>query len=174
MLSELTFNQASERELPQIYDVIKAAVCLMREKGIFQWDEQYPSIEILREDIKRNELYIGILESRIAAVFAMSRKNDEAYNNGGWGYEGEKIAVIHRLCVDPKFQGCGIGRQVMQFIEKTALEKGIKAIRLDVFSENPYALRLYEKSGYRKTGKEIYRCGKFFLMEKLVKETEKA
>lgn len=29
---------------------------------------------------------------------------------------------------------------------------GIQAIRLDVFRQNPYALRLYENLGYEKTG----------------------
>lgn len=42
----------------------------------------------------------------------------------------------------------------------------INAIRLDVFSQNPFALKLYEKCGYAKTGTVNWRKGIFYLMEK--------
>ena len=60
----------------------------------------------------------------------------------------------------------------MDFIEKVLMEKGIEAIRLDVFSKNPYALKLYEQCGFRKTGEANWRKGKFYLMEKYLKSTK--
>lgn len=54
----------------------------------------------------------------------------------------------------------------MRFIESTFLGNGIQAVRLDAFSLNPYALRLYERLGYRKTGEVTFRKGVFYLYEK--------
>jgi ribosomal protein S18 acetylase RimI-like enzyme len=51
-------------------------------------------------------------------------------------------------------------------IEKDANYKGAKAIRLDVFTENPYALKLYHDCGYSRVGTVEWRKGKSFLMEK--------
>lgn len=54
----------------------------------------------------------------------------------------------------------------MHFIETSVKEKGIEAVRLDVFSQNPYALRLYQKCGYQEVGTVQWRKGIFYLMEK--------
>lgn len=74
--------------------------------------------------------------------------------------------MIHRLCVNPKFQKRGIGTRTLQYIENQVKDQGIETIRLDVFTLNPYALRLYEKLGYNKVGYANWRKGRFQLMEK--------
>lgn len=51
-------------------------------------------------------------------------------------------------------------------VESMAMKNGIKAIRLDAFTENPIALRLYEKLGYNIAGYADWRKGRFALMEK--------
>jgi len=55
---------------------------------------------------------------------------------------------------------------VLLHIEEQIKNMGYLSIRLDVFSENPYALKLYEKNGYEKRGHADWRKGRFFLMEK--------
>lgn len=40
------------------------------------------------------------------------------------------------------------------------------AVRLDIFSQNPHALRLYTKLGYAPVGTVRWRMGDFILMEK--------
>lgn len=54
----------------------------------------------------------------------------------------------------------------MQFIERKLKKLNIKAIRLDVFSQNPYAINLYTHMGYSKVGYADWRKGRFYLMEK--------
>ncbi len=62
------------------------------------------------------------------------------------------MLVVHRLCVDPAFQGQGIAEQIMIYGEKIARERGYASIRLDAYSSNPRAVRLYERLGYQKVG----------------------
>jgi len=50
--------------------------------------------------------------------------------------------------------------------EGVLINMGIKSVRLDTFSENPAALRLYEKLGYKNTGRVNFRKGLFYLFEK--------
>ena len=40
------------------------------------------------------------------------------------------------------------------------------SVESDVFTENPYAIKLYEKAGYVKRGYADWRKGRFALMEK--------
>jgi ribosomal protein S18 acetylase RimI-like enzyme len=42
----------------------------------------------------------------------------------------------------------------------------IKSIRLDAFTKNFYALKMYEKLNYRKVGQGYFRKGIFYIFEK--------
>lgn len=53
---------------------------------------------------------------------------------------------------------------------KIALKNGNSSIKLDAFTQNPIALSLYEKLGYKVKGYADWRKGKFVLMEKVLKK----
>lgn len=57
-------------------------------------------------------------------------------------------------------------KEVLAHIETQVHEMGYESMRLDVFSENPYAQKLYRKSGYQVRGYADWRKGRFDLMEK--------
>lgn len=68
------------------------------------------------------------------------------------------------------FQNKGIAKTTMQHIETELRQLGVDAIRLDAFTENPYALSLYENLGYKIVGYADWRKGRFYLMEKCIDE----
>lgn len=101
-------------------------------------------------------------------VYVLNKECDERYENGEWQYIGADYNVVHRLCVSPDYQNKGIANTTLLHIERELGVLGMKAIRLDVFCENPYALKLYSNNGYHKVGNAYWRKGKFLLMEKLI------
>jgi ribosomal-protein-alanine N-acetyltransferase len=63
---------------------------------------------------------------------------------------------VYSICVDKTFHGRGLGRIMMENLEKKCIEKGLESIRLEV-SEKNNAFFLYEKLGYINSGiKENY------------------
>ncbi|MEJ9232409.1 GNAT family N-acetyltransferase [Peribacillus butanolivorans] len=54
------------------------------------------------------------------------------------------------LCVDPNFQGKGIGSALIQYGEEYAKEKGYPRVSLVVEDVNEGANRLYNRLGYKK------------------------
>lgn len=76
--------------------------------------------------------------------------------------------MIHRLCVNPAFQKQGIAKKTLAYIESELRTEGIASIRLDAFSENPYALALYEHAGYQRVGHADWRKGRFYLYERII------
>jgi len=64
--------------------------------------------------------------------------------------KGTKVAGIETLNVDPVFQGKGIGKKLLKAAEKIIHSNEIKKIRLEVSVGNDSAVKLYEKSGFRK------------------------
>ena len=140
----------------------------MEKDNIPQWDEIYPDKTILEEDISKNQMYIGKIDNEIAVCFVLSEECDEEYKNGKWQYPDAKFNVIHRLCVNPKFQNRGIATETMKYIEELSKSQGYDVIRLDCFTLNPYSQKLYNKTGYSVTGYADWRKGRFELREKKI------
>lgn len=149
-----------------ILSIIKNVVIDMSSQGIDQWDQIYPNEEVVTEDILDREVYVASEDTVIIGVITLNEYQDEEYETIPWKYNGDKILVIHRLCVDPKFQGAGIATKLLNFAEQFGKENNYSAIRLDSFTENKGACRLYEKHGYEKRGFVTFRKGDFICFEK--------
>lgn len=165
---EISYRTANMDDLDDIFQIVENAVKQLEHEQIHQWDSFYPTKEDFSKDIKKHQLYIGIINNKIVVVYALNKECDEQYKNGEWQYIGDNYNVIHRLCVSPDCQNKGIAYTTLLHIESELRFLGMKAIRLDVFFENPYALKLYSNNGYQKVGIAHWRKGKFLLMEKLL------
>ena len=168
MSIELILRIATIEDLDYVEKIFKNAIEVMDSNGINQWDDIYPNKEILKEDILKGEMFLGVVDNKITCAFVLNSDYDEEYNNGNWKYRNESFSIVHRLCVNPGFQNQGIGTQCMMLIEKMLRKDGIESIRLDAFSLNPFALRLYEKICYVRVGEANWRKGLFYLYEKKI------
>ncbi|MDR2044427.1 MAG: GNAT family N-acetyltransferase [Clostridium sp.] len=148
--------------------IFKHSIENMIKNNIFQWDEIYPNKEILENDIRKNQMYKIILNSNIVSVFVLNKEYDKEYLSAKWEYDGNNFVILHRLCVNAEYQNRGFGVKTMLCIEKHLKNNGIESIRLDVFSKNPIALKLYNKLGYKRTGEATGRKGLFYFMEKIM------
>ncbi len=66
-----------------------------------------------------------------------------------------RTAFIDELFVREKFRGRGIGTQALAFLEETARQLGVKALRLEVESKNADARRLYGKAGFKSEDRDL-------------------
>ena len=164
----MEYSKAEINQLDQIFSLYTDAIITMEKAGILQWDEIYPDKQILAEDISKNQMYIGKEGNDIAVCFVLSEYCDEEYKNGNWQWPQAKFCVIHRLCVNPKFQNQGIATKTMEYIEQLCKSTGYDSIRLDCFTKNPYSQKLYDKAGYSVVGYADWRKGRFELREKKI------
>lgn len=58
---------------------------------------------------------------------------------------------LSNLAVHPQYQGQGIGKQLLCFIEDKARQKNLQRLELDVSAENHRAIDFYSHLGYRVT-----------------------
>lgn len=162
----INYRLADVKDIDEIADIISLAIKEMEKDNIFQWDEIYPTKNDFLDDIEKEILYVGIVDGKISVVFAVNKEYDVQYKNGSWEYPDSDFRIIHRLCVNPSYQNRGVAKETLNYIERELKDNGVEAIRLDVFLENPYALSLYRKNGYKEVGMANWRKGKFYLMEK--------
>lgn len=66
---------------------------------------------------------------------------------------GDHQAHLFLLAVQPEFRRTGIGRSMMQWLEKSCRTAGIQAVRLEVRASNRGAMRFYRSLGYRFLGR---------------------
>ena len=164
---EVNLRPARREEAEAVLSVFRRATEQMRRQGIDQWSEAYPSDQLLREDISEERMYI--LEAGgafVSAVVLDSELLPEEYEAGRWEDVTGRFGVVHRLCVSPERQNEGWGRKTMGLAQSWFKEKDYTSVRLDAFSQNPYALRLYRSLGYRETGTVMLGHGLFILFEK--------
>jgi ribosomal protein S18 acetylase RimI-like enzyme len=150
----------------RIMNIIGDAVVHMDETGIYQWDSIYPNGEVIEDDLGSGTLYVYLYNEDIKGIIVLNEHQDREYEDIHWSFREGKQLVVHRLCIDPKFQGLGVARQLMSFAEEYAKQHHYNAIRLDAFSENPRACKLYEQLGFIKAGTTRFRKGIFYCFEK--------
>ncbi|WP_299533355.1 GNAT family N-acetyltransferase [Ulvibacterium sp.] len=148
-------KRAKIEEIPEILAITKACAAHMIKKGIFQWNEHYPSQNAFEKDIEREELYILESDNSILGTVVISTFMDEEYLPITWLTPSGNNVYIHRLSVHPRYQGKGYAQQLMDFAEKHAKENGFISVRLDTFSQNTRNQKFYETRGYQKLG-DIY------------------
>lgn len=119
----------------------------MHEKGNDQWDNEYPSDDILHIDIDRGHMYLAIVDGVIAAYVAMNSRIPEEYSSVSFVYE-EPRACMHRLSVNPDYLRMGIATELMRYVHGQCRMIGYKSIVLDTYDNNNAALAFYKKLGY--------------------------
>ncbi|WP_411029209.1 GNAT family N-acetyltransferase [Spongiimicrobium sp. 3-5] len=145
-------RHAKISEINDILNLTKACAANMIEKGIYQWNEHYPSKAAFETDIERNELYVLELNAVIEGIIVISTLMDKEYEPVAWLTPNKDNIYIHRLGIHPKIQGKGYAQQLMDFAEKYAKTNDFVSVRLDTFSQNKRNQKFYETRGYKKLG----------------------
>lgn len=151
----MTIKQAFKSDIPELITVIQACAEDMISNGIFQWNDEYPSIEIFEKDIELNQLWVLKDNDKIVGSIVVSNIIDEEYKAVKWLTPTQHNCYIHRLAIHPEYQGKGLAQQLMTFAEEYAREHKFTSIRLDTFSVNDRNNKFYQRRGYQKLG-EIY------------------
>ncbi|MES3000586.1 MAG: N-acetyltransferase [Pseudomonadota bacterium] len=70
---------------------------------------------------------------------------------GIMNYADQK-AHLSLLAVSPASRGAGLGRELLGWLEKSALTMGLECVTLEVRRDNPGAVEFYRHNGYEAVG----------------------
>ena len=68
--------------------------------------------------------------------------------------KGSGVARLYSIATGPDFGGQGVGRLLLDAAETAAFDHDRLLLRLEVREDNARAIRIYEKAGYRRIGRE--------------------
>jgi diamine N-acetyltransferase len=78
----------------------------------------------------------------------------------GDGVNGERPAEVNRIYADRAWHGRGVGAALMKGCVEQARAWGCDVLWLAVWERNPRAIAFYEKSGFRKVGRQTFLLGR--------------
>jgi ribosomal protein S18 acetylase RimI-like enzyme len=162
---------ATKNDIKAVFALLSRCKDNLIEQGIFQWGTDYPKLESVENDIENSSLVKLTHSDQLVGVIAFDDVQEPEYKTVNWQINCESIAVIHRLAVDPQFQGKGFAKKIMSYAEKTISESGFQAIRLDAYNGNEMLIGFYNKLGYKSVGEISFpsRNLPFICMEKSLK-----
>lgn len=145
---QLKIEKGTLSDLNELFQIYLNAKNELERNGIYQWTDNYPTRSIIENDLKKGILFVLRSNEEIIGAINISEEQETEYQTVSWEFNNSKVLVIHRLVIDPKYQGKGYAKKLMDFAEKFANENNYSSIRLDAYSQNKRVINFYEKRKY--------------------------
>ena len=127
------------------------------------WDEYYPGMTEIEQDLATGNLYVLTDGGRILGAISVVPEN-EMDGFACWSRkDGREIA---RVVVDRACRGQGLALRMVRSVEAILGQNGCPLIRLAVVKSNIPARRTYIKAGFSTVGEADMYGHSFYLMEK--------
>ena len=149
----MTFRRARLQDVESIMTLVQRRIDWMNAVGLHQWNEtdyfgRYP-----RAYWERNIGYFLIGEEQGCVVVAIALYTEDVRWTRDGEYTGSTSGsayYLHHFVTDPATRG--VGREMMLYVERYALEQGITLLRLDSAVGNQALERYYTNLGYTACG----------------------
>jgi ribosomal protein S18 acetylase RimI-like enzyme len=143
---QLVFREATDTDVPELIRMMR---CLALQEPVLPFDE--------REVASAWAQFFSSVEfGRAWLFYAGDELAGYVILTLGYSFEYRgRDAFVDELYVEGRFRGRGLGRQVMEFVEARARERGVNAVHLEVDRGNEAALALYRRSGYANHGRYL-------------------
>jgi len=148
--------KAAHKDLRQVMETVRACVAHLREQGIYQWNEMYPTEKVLAEDIRDGTLFILRDDETCRGMVVLNRVHDIEWKDADWSEDCKHPLCVHRLIVHPLWQNRGVGRALMEFAYTHAIHNNHDCVRFDAYSGNPRLVETYRRMGCRRTGEAMF------------------
>jgi GNAT superfamily N-acetyltransferase len=124
------------------------------EQGIVNAERQYDPT------LKEGEIHYYDIEKMILAtdIEVLVAEIDTVIVGSGYARPAtakpylnhENYAYLGFMFTDPKYRGKGVNSKIIEALKIWCRSMEIYEIRLDVYNDNPSAIKAYEKAGFKK------------------------
>jgi len=138
-------RKATKKDLPVLMEFMKGLVEAERpmDPTIKDGHVVYYNLSEIMQD-KDSDLFVVELNNELVASGYAKIKEDRPY------LKHDKQGYLGFMFVPEKHRGNGYNKLIMDVLLKWCKDRNIFEIRLDVYQDNPSAIRAYEKAGMKK------------------------
>ena len=140
--------------LLSLFDEARATIAAL---GIDQWQNGYPSREVVDEDIALARSYVIEEDGAICGTFVLVEDGEPTYDrifDGAWktGEHSHDYVAIHRVAVAVSMRGRGVSTKIINFADARRKELGRSSLRIDTHEGNVVMRRMLQKHGFELCG----------------------
>ena len=147
-------------DIASVMEVIADAQRRLRDSGVDQWQDGYPTAEIIAADVAQVESYVYTIDNKIVATAVISFAGEITYTeiDGKW-MDDSPYVVIHRLAVRAGYERQCLAVKMFDFAHTLAAERGITSARVDTHRDNSSMQSLLAGQGYKLCGEITLQSG---------------
>lgn len=159
----MEIRRTRAEDIPFVMRIFDEARTTIATLGIDQWQNGYPSSDVIEKDIENSRSYCILSDGEIVGTFAIIDDGEPTYDeifDGRW-LTGESVDcyfAIHRVAISVKNRGSGISTKIIDFCADMARNRGKISLRIDTHRGNIVMRRMLEKHGFT-------HCGTIFLSD---------
>ena len=154
-------RKATIEDIAEIMSIVSDAQLSLRELGIDQWQDDYPSEEVIKDDISSQVGYVYCTDNKVIGYAAIVFTGEDAYSqipDIAWNTTNDYV-VVHRLCVRRGYTKLGVAMALMDYASQMAIDGGYTGFRIDTHRGNIRMLAMLEKRGFKYVGVIYYDSG---------------
>jgi len=144
MMDSFTLRKAKNTDVDTVVQLYRSVVG--QEHCV--WDEAYPTRENAETDCRNGGLYVAE-DTEGSVIASLSIEHEpELSALPFWNCPFEQAAEIARVVVAPALQGKGLAAGMLKRLFPQLRNEGYTSVRLLVSTENPAAMKTYQKLGF--------------------------
>lgn len=144
---------AKPEETEQIMSLLRELALWFKSKNSDQWSHFLldNAEEEIASSIQKQETYVLEQEGKLIGTFSVLTVQN-SWDKQIWGWESNSHSLyVHRLAIRLKFQGRGLGKKVLNWIENQVSGQ-VDFIRLDCVKNNDALNKFYLAAGFHFEG----------------------
>lgn len=149
----------------EIHDLVRRAYARLAAMNLRFW-ATYQTKEETTARIAGGECLVASLDGRIVGTVLFQ---DPARTGGHEWYDRAEVASFSQFAVEPALQGTGIGRALLDAVERRARASGARELALDTAKPATHLIEMYQHLGYRIVGEVDWRPATNYLSVTLSK-----
>lgn len=156
----MIIRQANTNDIDALVALFAEARATIAALGIDQWQNGYPSLSVISEDIAKHRSYVVEIDSHIVGTFVIITDGEPTYDrifDGVWlTGNTDNYLAIHRVAISVARRGSGISIAILGYAAEMARALGRTSLRIDTHRGNVVMRRMLEKHGF-------VHCGSIYL-----------
>lgn len=152
----IVVKPSDEQYINEIYKILFRCGMNMAKQFLFHWVKPYSKAAIMNDCETKTVVLVKDKSTGVYTSTFQMFVNDEGN------------LYVRKIATRPDYEGKGIGKRNMQYMENYAKEKGCPKVCLDVYKKSPRAVGFYKKFGFVVTGETKARFFSEYVMEKKV------
>lgn len=157
--SGLNFRLAKEAETGEIFALYKSVV----GKPFCVWNDEYPSLAVIKQDIAEDDLFV--LENAGRIIGAVSVVPETETDTAKKRSAGRKAGEFARVVIHPDLQGRRLSSVLISNILQVMKKRGYEIVYIEVALNNIPAQRLYNGFGFKTVGNAALWGNRYYIRE---------